>query len=256
MLAEHEQRFARIISDYLDYGELLHRAYVSSPDGVDPEAWRADIRAQARRDKIRVITLRAGDRAIAARGRTISDHEVRAELDRANRLRQLAATARALGHEPGHWLRSERRERLLLSALRRPDLRPHRRAAGRRRRGVVGAVSGAVVRADRRLIPASLAEAIAMYEPLLTDLERILGTEHPNTLIHRHNLAFAYRAAGRVGEAVAIFERLLADCERVLGPTHPSTLNTRQALAVAYRAAGRDAEAAAVLKDRDRGDAR
>lgn len=33
-----------------DYGELLHRGQVSSPDGVDPEAWRADIRAQARRN--------------------------------------------------------------------------------------------------------------------------------------------------------------------------------------------------------------
>ena len=57
MLAEHEQRFARIVSDYLerpagDYAELLHRGYVSSPDGVDPEAWRAEIRAQARRDKL------------------------------------------------------------------------------------------------------------------------------------------------------------------------------------------------------------
>jgi len=37
MLAEHAQRFARIVSDYLerpggDYGELLHRVDVSSPE--------------------------------------------------------------------------------------------------------------------------------------------------------------------------------------------------------------------------------
>jgi len=111
MLAEHERRFARIVSDYLqrpggDYAELLHRAYVSSPDGVDPEAWRSEIRAQARRDQLRVITSRDGDRAIAARQRTVGDQEVRAELDRANVLSQLAGAARALGHEPGHWLRS------------------------------------------------------------------------------------------------------------------------------------------------------
>src|SRR5665213_1543869 len=31
------------------------RGHVSSPDGVDPEQWRAEIRAQARRDKTRVI---------------------------------------------------------------------------------------------------------------------------------------------------------------------------------------------------------
>jgi len=112
MFAEHERRFARIVSDYLerpggDYAELLHRGYVSSPDGVDPEAWRAQIRTNARRDKIRVITSRDGDGAIAALNRAVDDQEVRAELQRANVLRELGATAGALGHEPGHWLRSD-----------------------------------------------------------------------------------------------------------------------------------------------------
>jgi len=112
MLAEHEQRFARIVSDYLersagDYGELLHRGYVSSRDGVDPDAWRSEIRTQARRDKIRVITSRDGERAIAVRNRAVGDQEVRAELDRAEVLRQFVAAARALGHEPGSWLRSD-----------------------------------------------------------------------------------------------------------------------------------------------------
>ena len=42
MLAEHDQRFHRILNDYLerpagDYAELLRRGYVSSPDGVDLE---------------------------------------------------------------------------------------------------------------------------------------------------------------------------------------------------------------------------
>jgi hypothetical protein len=111
MRPEHEQRFRRIVSDYLqrpagDYGELLHRGHVSSPKGVDPEQWRSQIRAQARRDKIRVVTFRDGDRAIAARNRTASDDELRCELDRMQALRQLAAAARALGHEPGSWLRS------------------------------------------------------------------------------------------------------------------------------------------------------
>jgi len=61
MLAGHERRFARIVSDYLerpggDYAELLYRGYVVSPEGLDHESWRAEIRAQARRDKLRVIT--------------------------------------------------------------------------------------------------------------------------------------------------------------------------------------------------------
>ena len=112
MLTEHERRFARIVGDYLerpagDYGELLHRGHVSSPDGVEPEAWRAEIRAQARRDKIRVITTRDGEGAIAALNRSVDDREIRDGLERAQVLRQLAAAARALGHQPGHWLRSD-----------------------------------------------------------------------------------------------------------------------------------------------------
>ena len=49
-----------------DYGKLLHSGHVSSLDGVDSEAWRAELRAQTRRDTFRVLTVRDGDRAIAA----------------------------------------------------------------------------------------------------------------------------------------------------------------------------------------------
>ena len=71
MKPEHDERFRRIAEDYLerpsgDYAELLRRGQVISPDGVDPEQWRAEIRAKARADKVRVITIRSGDRAIAA----------------------------------------------------------------------------------------------------------------------------------------------------------------------------------------------
>jgi hypothetical protein len=39
-----------------------------------------------------------------------------------------------------------------------------------------------------------------------------------------HNLAVAYRAAGRVGEAIAIFEPLLADKGSDPQPNAPDTL--------------------------------
>jgi hypothetical protein len=73
---EHDERFGRIVKDYLerpggDYAELLRRGQVCSPEGVDPEEWRAEIRVKARADKIRVITIRDGDRAIAARQRSV-----------------------------------------------------------------------------------------------------------------------------------------------------------------------------------------
>ena len=71
VLPEHEQRFQRIVTDYLarpggDYAELLHRGRTSSPDGVDAEQWRRDIRRQARQDKIRVLPA-ATDRAHSRR---------------------------------------------------------------------------------------------------------------------------------------------------------------------------------------------
>jgi hypothetical protein len=113
---EHDERFRRIAEDYLDrpggdYAELLRRGQVSSPDGVDPEQWRAEIRAKARADKIRVITIRDDDRAIAARQRRIpKDQELAAltrELDRSVVLRGLAERARQLGHEIDRWLRHD-----------------------------------------------------------------------------------------------------------------------------------------------------
>jgi hypothetical protein len=113
---EHDERFRRIAEDYLerpggDYAELLRRGQVSSPDSVDPERWRAEIRSKARADKIRVITIRDGDRAIAARKRRISKDqelaELTRELDRSVVLRGLAERARELGHEIDRWLRHD-----------------------------------------------------------------------------------------------------------------------------------------------------
>jgi hypothetical protein len=102
--SDHSERFQQIIKDYLerpggDYGELLTRGQVSSPEGTDPELWRAEIRAKARKDKIRVATHREGDRAFAMRHRNYSDAEVRAELERGWQLERLGERARDLGHE-------------------------------------------------------------------------------------------------------------------------------------------------------------
>jgi hypothetical protein len=110
---EHDERFRRIAEDYLerpggDYAELLRRGQVSSPEGVDPEQWRAEIRAKARADKIRVCTIRSGDRAIAARRRTVpKDQEfavLSAALEFGEVLRGVAERARQLGHEIVRWV--------------------------------------------------------------------------------------------------------------------------------------------------------
>ena len=73
--------------------------------------------------------------------------------------------------------------------------------------------------------------------------ERVLGSDHPDTLTTRNNLASAYRSVGRFGEAIELFEQVLADRVRVLGPDHPDTLTTRNNLAVAYHSVGRFGEA-------------
>jgi tetratricopeptide (TPR) repeat protein len=89
----------------------------------------------------------------------------------------------------------------------------------------------------------SITQAIEYGEPILADLQRLLGDAHPDTLVSRSDLAYAYRAAGRLGEAIPLVERTLADCERLLGEVHPSTLASRGNLAIVYQEAGRLAEA-------------
>lgn len=99
MLAEHEQRFRRIANEFLerpagDYAELLRRGHVSSPEGVDPDEWREEIRRKARQDKIRVITSRDGDGAFAMLNRKIPDDQamdvMRHAFDRSTLLGELA----------------------------------------------------------------------------------------------------------------------------------------------------------------------
>jgi tetratricopeptide (TPR) repeat protein len=85
--------------------------------------------------------------------------------------------------------------------------------------------------------------ATAAAEPLAVDCERVLGADHPDTLMSRNDLAVAYRDAGRSAEAMPLLERTLADRERVLGADHPDTLMSRNNLAMAYQEAGRTAEA-------------
>ncbi|WP_165615872.1 FxSxx-COOH system tetratricopeptide repeat protein [Parafrankia irregularis] len=88
-----------------------------------------------------------------------------------------------------------------------------------------------------------LLAAIDLFERTLTDRERALGADHPETLASRNNLAYAYLTVGRVEEAINLFERTLTDRERVLGADHPETLFSRSNLGGAYETAGRVEEA-------------
>jgi RNA polymerase sigma factor (sigma-70 family) len=89
----------------------------------------------------------------------------------------------------------------------------------------------------------STLQAIAVGEPLVEDLERLLGPDHPDTLNSRNSLAAAYLAAGRVAEAIPVFEQILTVRQRARGPDDPETLISQNNLASAYQDAGRTAEA-------------
>jgi len=90
---------------------------------------------------------------------------------------------------------------------------------------------------------ADLTSAIDLGRHVLTDAERVLGPDHPDTLGSRDNLAYAYESAGRLGEMIPLVEQTLTDRERVLGPDHPDTLGSRNDVAYAYKVAGRLGEA-------------
>jgi tetratricopeptide (TPR) repeat protein len=89
----------------------------------------------------------------------------------------------------------------------------------------------------------SALRAIALGEPLIADLDRVLGPDHPDSLNARNSLAAAYQAAGRTDEAIPLFEQTLVARVRLLGPDHPDALTSQNNLAATYQAAGRAVEA-------------
>ena len=73
----------------------------------------------------------------------------------------------------------------------------------------------------------------------LTDRERVLGPDHPDTLTSRNNLAGAYQRRGVWRRRSPCTSGPSSTRERVLGPDHPDTLASRNNLAAAYQSAGR-----------------
>jgi hypothetical protein len=60
-----------------------------------------------------------------------------------------------------------------------------------------------------------------MYEKVVVARQRVLGSDHPDTLSTRNNLAVAYRLVGRFDEAIHLYEVVLAEGVQALGPDHP-----------------------------------
>lgn len=78
-----------------------------------------------------------------------------------------------------------------------------------------------------------LGRAIPLYEAVAAHVARVLGSDHPNTLASRNNLAGAYQTVGDSGQALRLHEQTLAATKRVLGPDHPLTRTVAANLAAA-----------------------
>ncbi|WP_224274464.1 tetratricopeptide repeat protein [Streptomyces sp. LS1784] len=70
-------------------------------------------------------------------------------------------------------------------------------------------------------------EAVRLQEQVLADRRHLVDTDHPDTLMARHDLAAVYWNAGRPDEAVEMVRQAVADLDRVLGPDHPDTVPAR-----------------------------
>ncbi|MEU6774239.1 tetratricopeptide repeat protein, partial [Streptomyces sp. NPDC046759] len=73
-------------------------------------------------------------------------------------------------------------------------------------------------------------EARELAEETLGRQRRVLGEEHPDTLLTASNLANRLAEVGRVEEARELAEETLGRQRRVLGEEHPDTLSTRRSL--------------------------
>jgi tetratricopeptide (TPR) repeat protein len=67
-------------------------------------------------------------------------------------------------------------------------------------------------------------EAEPLFRRCLAVREKLLGAEHPSTLISINNLAVLLKQQGKLDEAEPLYRRCLAVREKLLGAEHPSTL--------------------------------
>jgi hypothetical protein len=77
-------------------------------------------------------------------------------------------------------------------------------------------------------------QAEQQYRDLLATGMRIFGSDHPETLATRHEIARMLAVRGQDELAEQEYRDVLSAQQRVLGPDHPSTLSTRNAIAAMH----------------------
>ncbi|KAF2735904.1 hypothetical protein EJ04DRAFT_433983, partial [Polyplosphaeria fusca] len=73
-------------------------------------------------------------------------------------------------------------------------------------------------------------EAEQLGVQVMETRKRVLGDEHPNTLISMNNLAFTLKEQGIYNEGIPLLEKCCRLRQQVLGPKHPDTISSFQAL--------------------------
>lgn len=94
-------------------------------------------------------------------------------------------------------------------------------------------------------------EAEPLFRRALDTRERVLGSEHPDTLQSFHKMGLLRQAQGDRGEAEMLLRHSLEWRERVLGPEHPDTIAVRGDLSILLVQMHRPAEALRIFKAND-----
>lgn len=112
-----------------------------------------------------------------------------------------------------------------------------------------GGLHPVLLRAGRSLTSSRLTgPAAAYWQELSTGSERVLGPDHPDTVMAAEELADAYMMAGQAAEAIPWFQWVLARRIRSLGQDHTDTIAARRNLGQALVAAGQLDDAVNVLE--------
>jgi hypothetical protein len=93
------------------------------------------------------------------------------------------------------------------------------------------------------------AEAERMYRQGLAVRRRLLGGDHPDTLLSLHEVAWITAVQGRWADAETQYRDVLDARQRVLGEDHLDTLMTRHELGWAIANQGRGTEAEPILRE-------
>jgi tetratricopeptide (TPR) repeat protein len=103
--------------------------------------------------------------------------------------------------------------------------------------------------ADAYYLLGKYTEAEALFRETLDAMRRVLGPDHPRTLLVLADVAQMYQRQGRYARAEAYASQALDGRKRVFGANHASTIASEADLALADASQGKFAESEALARD-------